>query len=163
MRRVKKKLSSLLGLRTVAIFEGAKGALVLLTGLGLLTLIHQDVYLAAERIVRHINLNPANHYPKIFLDAAAHVTDVQLWFLAGSALIYSVVRFAEAVGLWRQRPWAEWFALLTAGMYLPVEIFEVVGRVTWPRLTILIVNSFIVAYLSYVLLKSKQKRNHAGR
>jgi len=163
MRRVKKKLSSLLGIRTVAIFEGAKGALVLLTGFGLLTLIHKDVHLAAERLVRHINLNPANHYPKIFLEATSHVTDMQLWFLAGSALIYSVVRFAEAIGLWYQRPWAEWFALLTAGMYLPVEIFEVVRGATWPKLTVLIINSFVVIYLSYVLSKPKQKHKHGGR
>jgi len=83
MRRVRKKLASLFGLRTVAIFEGAKGALVLSTGFGLLALIHKDVHLAAERLVRHISLNPASHYPKIFLDATAHVTDMQLWFLAG--------------------------------------------------------------------------------
>ena len=157
MRRAKKKLSSPLGLHTLAIIEGAKGALVMLTGFGLLTFIHKDVHLAAERLVRHINLNPANHYPKIFLDATTHVTDMQLWFLAGSALVYSLVRFAEAIGLWYQRPWAEWFAMLTAAMYLPVEIFEVMRGVTWPRLTVLIVNSFVVAYLSYVLLKSKQR------
>jgi len=94
MRKVKKKLLSFLGLRTVAILEGAKGALVLLTGFGLLALIHKDIHLAAERLVRHFNLNPASHYPRIFLDAAANITDKQLLFMAFSALIYSIGQLA---------------------------------------------------------------------
>jgi uncharacterized membrane protein (DUF2068 family) len=116
----------------VAIFEGAKGALVLMTGFGLLARIHKDVHLAAEQLVRHLHLNPARHYPRIFLDAAANITDNQLMFMALSALIYSIVRFAEAIGLRFQQRWAEWFGLLTGGMYLPVEIVAVMRRITWP-------------------------------
>jgi len=163
MRKIKKKLSSFVGLRTVAIFEGAKGALVLMTGFGLLALIHKDVHLAAERLVRHFHLNPARHYPRIFLDAAANITDKQLLFMALSALIYSIVRFAEAIGLWFQQRWAEWFGLLTGGMYLPIEIVAVMHRITWPKVTVLAVNTFIVAYLAYVLSKSKGKQKHAKR
>src|SRR5512135_118072 len=100
MRKAGKKPSSLTGVRTVAVFEGAKGALVLLTGFGLLALVHKDIHLAAEQLVRHLHLNPARHYPRIFLDAAADITDKQMLFMAISALIYSLVRFAEAIGLW---------------------------------------------------------------
>lgn len=163
MRKVKKKLLSFLGLRTVAIFEGSKGALVLLTGFGLLALIHKDIHHAAERLVRHLHLNPASHYPRIFLDAAANITDMQLLFMAFAALIYSIVRFAEAIGLWFQQPWAEWFGMLTGGMYLPIEIVGVMRRITWPKVTVLTVNTFVVAYLAYVLLKSKGRHKHAKR
>lgn len=51
----------------VALFEGAKGALVLLTGLGLLALIHRNVHQVAEQLVRHLHFNPARQYPRIFL------------------------------------------------------------------------------------------------
>ena len=163
MRKVKKKLSAFLGLRTVALFEGAKGALVLLTGFGLLALIHKDVHLAAEQLVRHFHLNPARHYPRIFLDAAANITDKQLLFMALSALVYSIIRFAEAIGLWFRQQWAEWFGLLTGGMYLPIEIVAVMHRITWPKVTVLSVNTFVVAYLAYVLAKSKGKQKHAKR
>jgi len=37
--------------------------------------------------------------------------------MAISALLYSVVRFIEAYGLWLLRPWAEWFGLLTGGAW----------------------------------------------
>jgi uncharacterized membrane protein (DUF2068 family) len=148
------------GLRVVAIFEAAKGLLVLLVGFGLLAYIHEDLHLAAEHLVRHFHLNPAHHYPQIFIDLADHVSNGQMWMLALSALLYSVVRFVEAYGLWHQRSWAEWFALVSGGMYVPIEIFEVIKKVTWPRVTLLCVNAVIVAYMAYILYRSKQKREH---
>jgi uncharacterized membrane protein (DUF2068 family) len=148
------------GLRVVAVFEGAKGGLVLVTGLGLLAFIHRDLHNAAEEIVRHFHLNPAHHYPQIFLDAAARVTDTQLWLLALSALLYAVVRFIEAFGLWHRKLWAEWFGILSGGIYIPVELFEVVHRISWAKLTVLSVNVAIVAYLGYSLtIQGRSPRN----
>ena len=163
MGKVKRREHSKGGLRVVALFEATKGALVLSVGFGLLAFIHKDLHLAAEQLVRHIHLNPARHYPQIFIDAANHVTDSRLLAMAVAALLYSVVRFVEAYGLWRQRQWAEWFALLTAGMYIPVEFYENLRGVTWPRATVLIVNAAIVMYMAYVLYRSGQRRKHARK
>jgi uncharacterized membrane protein (DUF2068 family) len=149
------------GLRVVAIFEATKGLLVLLTGFGVLAYIHKGLHLGAEQLVRYFHLNPASRYPRIFLDVADHVTDTQLWVLALSALLYSLVRFIEAYGLWRQRYWAEWFAVLTGGIYVPIELFEITRGVTWPKVTLLIVNAGIVAYLSLILYQSRRQRKRA--
>jgi uncharacterized membrane protein (DUF2068 family) len=149
------------GLRIVSIFEATKGLLVLLTGFGLLAYIHKDLHLAAEQLVRHFHLNPASRYPRIFLDLADHVTDGQLWLMALFALLYAVVRFVEAYGLWRQRHWAEWFGLLMGGIYIPLELVEIMRRVTWPRSILLIVNVGIVSYLYFILYQSRQKRKDA--
>src|SRR5512141_1228319 len=139
------------GLHVVALFEGAKGGLVLLTGFGLLGFPHRDLHNAAEEVVRHFHLNPAHHYPRIFLDATARVNDTRLWLLALSALLYAVVRFVEAFGLWHRKLWAEWFGVLSGGIYIPVELFEVVHRLSWAKLTVLSANLAIVAYLVYSL------------
>ena len=76
-----------------------------------------------------ISIRP-EHFPRIFVDAAATVTDARLWALALTAMVYAAVRFAEAYGLWRQRAWAEWFAILTGSLYLPVELYELTVSVT---------------------------------
>ena len=146
------------GLRLVSLLEAAKGLLVLLVGFGLLAFIHKDLHLAMEQLVRHFHLNPANRYPRIFLDLADHITDRQLWGMALFAVLYALVRFVEACGLWRQRPWAEWFGLLTGAMYVPIEIFEILRGVTWPKILLLVVNAGIVAYLSFVVYQTRQ--NH---
>jgi len=150
------------GLRVVSLFEATKGLLVLLAGSGLLEYIHKDFHLAAEHLVRRFHLNPASRYPRIFLDLAENVTDAQLWALALSALVYAVIRFVEAYGLWLQRRWAEWFGLFAGAIYVPLEIFEVTRKVTWPRVSLLIVNIAIVAYLSFILYRARQERKRVN-
>jgi uncharacterized membrane protein (DUF2068 family) len=141
----------------VALFEGAKGLLVLVTGFGLLSYIHRDLHEAAVQLVRHLHMNPAGHYPRIFLDLADRVDSTQLWAMAAGALVYAVVRFAEAAGLWLRRSWAEWFAVLTGGLYLPVELYEVIQKVTWPRVTVLVINGVIVGYLILEMARSGKR------
>lgn len=136
------------GIRAVALLEAAKGLIVVSAGFGLLAMIHHDAQDVAEEIVRHLHINPARHFPKIFIDAAATVTDTRLWVLALTAMLYAAVRFAEAYGLWRQRIWAEWFAILTGAIYLPIELYELTVSVTPVKMAVFVVNLFIVAWIS---------------
>lgn len=140
------------GVRVVAMFEALKGTVVLLAGFGLLALVHRDLQDLAERLVRHSHLNPASHYPRVFVEAAAHMNDSGLRTLAALAFAYSVVRFVEAYGLWHMRAWAEWFAILSGCIYLPVELYELVKQPTHLRGLVLFFNALIVAYLLYVRL-----------
>lgn len=144
------------GLHIVALFEGVKGLLVLLVGLELLSLIHKDIHEAAMRLVEHFHLNPASHYPRIFLDLSEQINDTKLWGMAIAAVMYFLVRMVEAIGLWLRKTWAEWFAVLTGGLYIPIEIFEVIHRVTWPKVTVLIVNLGVVTYLLFVLVRDRK-------
>ena len=147
------------GLRFAAMFEAAKGILVLTTGFGLMLLIHEDLHRAAEQILKHIHLNPASHYPLVFIDAVNRLTDWQLWALALSALLYSLVRLIEAYGLWNEKQWAEWFGFLTGGMYIPLELYEIMESVTWPKVTVLTINTLIVAILAFALIQSRKPGN----
>ncbi len=104
------------GLRSVALFEAAKGTLVILAGFGMVSIVHRNSQQLAEHLVRHLHLNPAKHYPHIFIDAAGRLDDVHIWLLAGGAFLYSLVRFIEAYGLWHSRVWAEWFAILSGAV-----------------------------------------------
>lgn len=137
------------GVRLIALFEATKGALVLIAGCGLLSLIHRDLQATAEHLVRFSHLNPAHHYPRIFLESAARLDDKNLLMLAGAALAYSTLRFVEAYGLWRARAWAEWLAIISGAIYLPLEIYELFKRATLVRASVLIINSLIVCYLLY--------------
>src|SRR3954453_18949807 len=138
------------GVRAIAFFEAVKGALVLVAGFGLLALVHRDLEDLAERLVRHSHLNPASHYPRVFIEAAASTSDSRLRTLAALAFVYSTVRFVEAYGLWKMRAWAEWFAITSGCVYLPVEAYELIEKPTLIRAGILTLNALVVAYLLYV-------------
>ncbi len=139
------------GLRAIAVFEAAKGLLVLLAGFGVLGLLHRDVQAFAEHLVRISHLDPASKYPRIFVEAADRVTDAQLWWLAAGAATYAILRGFEAYGLWFARAWAEWLALFAGGLYVPVEIYHLAERFTWLRLAVLLTNLAIVGVMGYAL------------
>jgi len=135
------------GLRAVAVFEGVKGALVLAAGCGALALVHRDLQALAEEVVSHFHLNPASRYPRIFLEAADRFGDGRLRALAALAAAYATIRLLEAWGLWRERRWAEWLGAASGGLYVPVEIYELVRRVTSIRLLLLLGNTAVVLFL----------------
>lgn len=148
--------NSAAGVRGIAIIEAVKGLLILLVGFGLLSLVHRDVEQFATGLVRHSHLNPASHYPHIFIEAAAKATDSRLWMLAFAAVLYAAARPSEAYGLWYRRRWAEVFAVVTGALYLPVEIYELSEHVTAVRITVFAVNGLIVAFLGNAWWRRKQ-------
>ena len=150
------------GLRAVAVYEAAKGILVLAVGLGLLELIHRDLQQIAEHIVKHLHLNPSAHYPRVFLAAASKLNDARLWALAGGAVAYSGLRSIEAVGLWKGKRWAEWLGALSGGIYIPVEVYEAARKATATRLVLLIFNVAMVAYLAWDLSQQRRLRGPAA-
>jgi uncharacterized membrane protein (DUF2068 family) len=146
-------------IRLVALFEACKGLLVLLAGTGLLSLLHRDIPAIAERLVTHAHLNPASRYPRIFLDAAAHVSDTRLLWLAAGAAAYAALRLVEAYGLWRNRAWAEVLAALSGGVYLPLELLEFARHPSALRAAILLANAVVVAVMvRALLLRRRQHR-----
>ena len=144
------KINIVKGIHIIALFEACKGIIILLAGFALLKLVHGELQLIADNVVRHLHMNPARHYPHIFLDAIAGISDSKIKYLALFAFLYSVIRFTEAYGLWHFKTWAEWFAILSGGIYIPVELFGLFRHATFIKGSIFIINLFIVLYLIYV-------------
>jgi uncharacterized membrane protein (DUF2068 family) len=145
------------GIRIVAVLEAAKGLLVLLAGFGLLSIIHRNVQQIAEGLVGRFHIDPLHRYPKIFLELAVNISDAQLWLLASLAFAYAAIRLAEGYGLWYQRRWAEWLAVVSGGIYVPIELYELYTRATWIKAFTLTVNIGIVVYM-FTLLKKEIRR-----
>jgi uncharacterized membrane protein (DUF2068 family) len=138
-------------LRLVASFEFFKGIFVLLIGLSAILLVHKDAWVIAESLLALFHISTDRHTAQLFLDFADDITDAKLWAAAELAVAYSVLRFAEAYGLWRQRTWAEWVAFGSGTLLLPLEIRELIRGVTLVRSAVLIGNLIIVSYMLYLL------------
>lgn len=64
-----------------------------------------------------------------------------------TAAAYSIVEGVEAVGLWLQKRWAEYLTALATVGFLPLEIDELMKRVTVVRVGALVVNIAVLVYL----------------
>lgn len=76
-----------------------------------------------------------------------HISGHTLLILAITASVYCVVESVEAVGLWRERRWAEYLTALATAGFLPFEVDELLKRVTVFRVGALVVNVAILVWL----------------
>jgi uncharacterized membrane protein (DUF2068 family) len=156
------------GLRGIAIFEAGKGLLAVMVAVWLLSLLHKDIQDVAEHLLHFLHrifrLNPDGHLARSIIRGARRVTPGNLHLWIGGTILYSIIRFAEAAGLWLEKQWAEWFALISGCLYLPIEIYELAHHATPIKWAIFATNLLIVAYLAWLLrdLHNERKRLKAA-
>jgi uncharacterized membrane protein (DUF2068 family) len=152
------------GLRGIALFEAGKGLLAVMVAIWLLSLLHKDIQDVAEHLLHFLHrifrLNPDGHLARSIIRGARRVTPGNLHLWIGGTILYSIIRFAEAAGLWLEKQWAEWFALISGCLYLPIEIYELAHHATPIKWAIFATNLLIVAYLGWLLrdLHNDRKR-----
>jgi uncharacterized membrane protein (DUF2068 family) len=145
--------SSSAGLRTVAAFEALKGVLVL--GLTVvLFVVHNRAEDLAESLLFHFHIDADRHLSQAVMDVATRLTDTRLLTIAAAGITYASVRFIESWGLWNRRVWAEWFALLSGALYLPIEISKLSKHPRWLAWTVFLGNLLIVLYMLFVRVSS---------
>jgi uncharacterized membrane protein (DUF2068 family) len=70
------------------------------------------------------------------------------WITLG-VLAYGALELLEAVGLWSMQRWGEYVATVATAIFLPLEVHELLDRVTVLRLLAFAVNLGAVVYLLY--------------
>src|SRR6202790_2366345 len=149
-------------LKAVALFECFKGIFVLVMGFCAIALVHKDVWLYAESLLALFHINTDRRSAQLFLDFADNVTDARLWAAARIAFAYAALRFTEAYGLWRCRTWAEWVALVSGALLLPLEVRELFRGVTVLRCAFFFGNLAVVLFMLYVILNNRRDRRTAA-
>jgi uncharacterized membrane protein (DUF2068 family) len=81
------------------------------------------------------------------LNNIAHLHGHTLAILGATAIGYFVIEGVEAIGLWRERRWAEYLTAVATAGFLPFEIHELLDRVTVIRVGALVINIAILVYL----------------
>jgi uncharacterized membrane protein (DUF2068 family) len=148
-------------LRAVASFECTKGIFVVIMGLCALALVHKDVWLIAESLLALFHISSDRRSAQLFLDFADSITDARLWAAARIAFAYAALRFTEAYGLWKERTWAEWVALISGSLLLPLEVRELLRGITLWRVVLFVGNLLVVFYMVYVILSNRRERENA--
>lgn len=140
------------GLRTVALVEALKGGLALVGAYVFIRMIRHDVDFedAAEHILFFLHINPNRHLSHQFLDAVSKLSSTSIATILGIAIAYASLRFIEGYGLWKQRAWAEWLAIISGCIYLPFEMWKVIRHPNQFHFVVLGVNILVVLYIAWV-------------
>lgn len=153
----------LAGLRSIALFETLKGLLGLAAAIAILTITHKDISDLAERAMNAVHMNPDSRIADWIFNATDKATPRGLTMIAISGFAYAAIRFAEAYGLWHAKVWAEWFALISGCLYLPLEIFELLKHANLFKWSVLVINLIVVIYIALIRMESHRARVRAER
>jgi uncharacterized membrane protein (DUF2068 family) len=152
-----------LALRTIALFEAAKGALAFCAAFGVISLRNTDLQAVVDEFLLRHGMNPETHYKRMVIESLARATDQHAGQIIALALIYSAVRLAEAYGLWREKHWAEWFGVISAGLYLPFELVHMVRHPSGLTIAVILLNVAIVIYLARLLFQQRAARKRTAQ
>jgi uncharacterized membrane protein (DUF2068 family) len=145
-------------MRLLACERGFKALLLLLLGIGILRFrgsrealqdaFDQDLPLLRP-FAQSIGWNVDGSFITRWIEEALGVSEAALTWIAVAVFAYSALQAVEAVGLWRVKRWGEYFAVVATSVFLPLEIHELLNKVTVLRLLAFVVNVAAVVWLLY--------------
>jgi uncharacterized membrane protein (DUF2068 family) len=146
MRRKKQPRSPVLIL--IGLFKLLKAILLVIAGIGALKLLHKDVAATVTHWTQVLRVDPDSRHVHKLLEKLFRISPKQMKELSAGTFLYAALFATEGIGLLLHRRWAEYFTIVTTGLLLPLEIYELAHRFTVTKLVVLIVNALIVVYLA---------------
>ena len=138
----------------IGIFKLLKGTACLILGFGLLRMLHRDVAATAVHYLEALRIDPDNRYIHNALVKTFRVTPRQLKELSAGSFLYAGLFLTEGIGLVRRKHWAEYLAVISTALFLPLEAYEIYRQLTWVRLVLFAVNILTVWYLAMRIAKN---------
>ena len=146
----------------IAAFKLAQAVLFVAVGVGAMKLVGKDVGDVLEQTARHLRFNPESHLVNFILEKASLLDDRLLRRIGAVVFIYAGLDLIEGTGLYLEKAWGEYLTLLITASFLPLEIFEVIRRVTWIRSGLLVVNALVLLYLLKVVIERAKRTRKTG-
>jgi uncharacterized membrane protein (DUF2068 family) len=107
-----------------------------------------DAYLPLLRpIADRLGIDLQAAGPVRLIQHALNARHHTLLLVAAGVLAYGALQLVEGLGLWLMRRWGEYVAVVATSVFIPLEVYELVERVTWVRVAAMIVNVAAVAYI----------------
>ncbi len=135
----------------IALFKFFKASLLVAVGIGALKLVRADLIAWFQHWVSALAPNIGRRTVEQLLARVSQTDPGRLEALGVGAFLYAILFAVEGIGLWRGKRWAEYLTVIATASFVPLEIYELIHRVSPPRLSALFLNLAIVAYLIYRL------------
>jgi uncharacterized membrane protein (DUF2068 family) len=147
----------------IALFKLGQAVLFVAIGVGALRLVGKDLGDALVTLANHLKFNPESRAVNFVLEKASLVDDKMLRRISAVFFLYAALDVIEGTGLYLEKVWAEFFTLAITASFLPLEIYEVWRRLTWPRVSLLAINTLVLLYLAKVIWERQREKRLAKR
>lgn len=143
-------------LRLLAVERGIRGVLLVALAYGIykfegaqdsLQRVFEDYLPRLSAVAQHAGVDLQSTGPVHLIQKALSTDPHTLTLISLGVLAYGALELLEAVGLWLMRRWGEYVAVVGTAVFIPLEVYELVERVTWLRVVAFALNVFAVVYI----------------
>jgi len=151
-----KALRSAFILRGLAIERWVRALVLVLLGVAVLDLRSTQVSLqdlfakdlnSLDPFFRQIHFKVSDSSTISSIEKVLHAKPSTLTLIGVALILYGALQLAEGIGLWSLKRWGEYVAVVGTTLFIPLEIYEIVDKVSWLKIVILIINVAAVLYL----------------
>ncbi len=147
------------GLVLIAAYKFLLALFFIGIGVGAMRLLHKDIDDVLTRIASDLRFNPESRFVNFVLDKASLLNDPMLRRIGLAAFCYAALGIIEGIGLYLEKAWAEYLTLIITASFLPFEIHELVRKLTWIRVSLLVINILVLLYLLKVIVDSAKRKS----
>ena len=108
------------------------------------------------RLAVALKFDPESRFVSLLLEKAGLIDAHRLREISLATFGYSALALTEGIGLLLEKVWAEYLTLILTISFLPWELYELARRPDWFRLSLLLINLAVLAYLVWLLQRKKQ-------
>ena len=145
------------GLLLIALYEFAKGVVLLLVAIGLLRMLNRDLQQMVMHWAHVLRLDLHQRFIAGLAQKAGLINPHQLKQYSAFFFFTGGVHVVQGTGLYFGKRWAEYLTVLATSAFIPLEVIEVVRHVGPVRCTILLLNVTLVVYLIVLLWRRRKE------
>ena len=144
------------GLMTIGAFKLLEAVFFFLVGVGVIHFIHRDLGDEATRLAERLRFDLDGKLMTWVMDHLDSITAHRLKQIGALTFFYAGLRIVEGVGLVMEKLWAEYLTVWATTIFLPWEIYEIVRHLDWIRVSLLVINLSVLAYLVWALRRNRR-------
>jgi len=144
------------GLLLIGLFKLGKSAFFFAVGIGAIHLLHKNLGDEAMKLAQALHRDPEGHFVNFLMQKVDLIDAHKLREAGLFSFAYSALALTEGIGLMLEKVWAEFLTLGLTISFLPWELYELVRSPDLARLSLLVANIAVLAYLVWLLRRKKR-------
>jgi uncharacterized membrane protein (DUF2068 family) len=147
----------------IALYKLLQALLIAAIGFGAIHLLGKDVADELSNLADRLHFNSEGRLVDYILEKAEFLSDPLLRRIGAAAFCYAALSLAEGIGLYLEKAWGEYLTMLITASFLPLELIEVIHRLTLVRIGLLTINILVFLYLLKLVISQNRKRALASQ
>src|ERR1700727_4066100 len=143
------------GLMLIGLFKLGKAIFFFCIGAGAIHLLHKDLGDEVVRSAARFKFDPESRFVSLVLGKVDLIDAHRLRQISVATFGYSALALTEGCGLLMEKVWAEYLTLILTVSFLPWELYELVRKPDWFRLSLLLLYMAVLWYLIWLLRRKR--------